>query len=213
MNNNEIWKDHPYIKYLKVSTMGRFMNTKPYSIQRNIQYKDRSGQPRNKIINGTVQSNGYLYIQHMGVLYRSHRLVAETFISNPYNKPYVNHKNGNKLDNRVENLEWVTAKENTIHAINNNLFDIKSHYELNKEKLIQGSTEITKYSGRGINLCDKNNGQIIHTFNSSRDAAEFIINNNYSLSKSIDSVRNTLIRAASDNDRPNNAYGFLIQYN
>lgn len=50
---------------------------------------------------------------------RVHRIVASTFIPNPKKKLYINHKNGIKTDNRIENLEWVTMKENAVHSMEN----------------------------------------------------------------------------------------------
>ncbi len=54
---------------------------------------------------------------------RGYRIVAETFIPNPLNLPEINHKNGNNLDDRVENLEWVSSEKNIQHGLENELFN------------------------------------------------------------------------------------------
>lgn len=74
----------------------------------------------NKELKGSITENGYRYfrLSDNGNKYRfyAHRLVAEYFLPNDDNTKIVNHINGDKLDNRVSNLEWTTYSENNIHA-------------------------------------------------------------------------------------------------
>ena len=63
-----------------------------------------------KEVKGTLSSDGYIAIGRKALA--SHRLIAKTFIDNPENKPYVDHINGVRNDNRIENLRWATNSEN-----------------------------------------------------------------------------------------------------
>jgi hypothetical protein len=74
-----------------------------------------------RVLKAQKNGKGYLRVSISGRLEFVHRLVANQYVPNPENKPQVNHKDGNKLNNHYTNLEWVTNLENRKHACENGL--------------------------------------------------------------------------------------------
>ena len=144
----ETWKKiNDFPNYI-VSTNGQVMSLK-HIITSQIKGTNCQRVYKGKVLKQLKSHNGYLYvyIKNNNNQYKRklvHRLVAETFIDNPFNKNEANHKDGNKLNNDISNLEWVTREENIKHAFDNGLIkrenQSKSHdkYKIGIVRLLNG---------------------------------------------------------------------------
>lgn len=137
----EIWKDiNGYEGIYQVSSLGRVRSLDRTLLDKNdIEYKVK-GKIRKISCTGRGYQNIQLSKEGSSKMFFIHRLVAETFLDNPENLPIVNHIDGNKSNNHIGNLEWVSNRDNINHAISIGLRktnDIETH--IKKE----GNSEVT----------------------------------------------------------------------
>jgi len=133
--NGEIWKPvKGYEDYYQISNLGRLVS---------LNYK---GNGYRKLLKTNINKNGYeqvrLNVNKIGKNKKIHRLVAEAFLLNSKNKKCVNHKDSNRLNNTVDNLEWCTHSENTIHGFKNGFIyrlsgENSKNSKLNNKKVIE----------------------------------------------------------------------------
>lgn len=151
----ELWKPiEGYEGLYSVSTLGRI---KSY-------HKD------GLVLKPRLKANGYLQVvlqngkpKHVSI----HRLVARAFIPNPEELSYVNHIDGDKTNNNIDNLEWCTASQNMLHAMHTGLFPEidrskdKPHVRLTEEqkeelRTLMKETDMTQVEcAKTFNVCEK----------------------------------------------------------
>jgi len=110
-SESEIWKSHPDIPGIEVSTLGRVQ-----TLDRVVSSEIMTRFTKGRILKQYINAYGYMQVNipvdGKWATKRVNRLVAQTFIDNPENLPQVNHKDCNRTNNNIENLEWCTSSYN-----------------------------------------------------------------------------------------------------
>ena len=140
----EIWK--PIISYedsYEVSNWGRIKSKERFFLRKN---NIKPYHKKERILKIQNNGNGYYFINlsknNNVVIHYVHRLVALHFLDSPNNKPTVNHKDGDKSNNHVDNLEWNTNSENQIHALKQGLLIPKGAVGVRNTKAKLKDTDI-----------------------------------------------------------------------
>jgi len=171
----EIWKDIPDFEgFYQISNYGRMRSLDRKVEHRNgVEYQIKKG----KILRLSINRDGYVKctVSKNSNLtsFTMHRLVGLCFIKNTYNKPCINHKNGIKNDNRMENLEWVTQSENIIHSF-------KNGFHKPQRGSLNGAAKLNEAQVREIRLLYATRNylqrEIASKYNISRTSISLIIN-------------------------------------
>lgn len=145
--NAEVWRAVPDFegKY-EVSNLGRIRSLDRIVTMKNGAKRFHEG----KLLTPKKQKNGYLFYQLFDgngkfKHWMLHRLVATVFIDNPQGYKEVNHKDGDKTNNKYTNLEWCTRQYNCIHAIENGLKDMSKVYSMHPVVQIKDGEIINEY--------------------------------------------------------------------
>lgn len=192
----EEWRDiEGYEGYYQVSSFGRVK-----SVERYIQQRDGMKAPYRipeKILKPKRAHNGYLFV-HLSVQghahpFRIHKLVARHFIPNPQGLPTINHKDENKDNNRVENLEWCTQAYNNEYGTRR-----------------QRSQESQPYR-RAVRMLSMD-GTLLRTFPTMKDAARYIVSEIGDGAPSVKIANNNIRMVCRNQSHRHKAYGYAWEY-